>query len=619
MDHSVSPSPVAKLPKPPKETGNFVSKAHDMIENCSALHPEIASWNDVGDTVLIHSPTQLEQHYLPQYFQHNKFPSFVRQLNLYGFKNVTKELATNSDNSISGSHNSGGSASGTSGSGLQAFRNPNFLRGRKDLVANIQRSKTGDRAQRKSKQDEAVRAVSEELGGRLEELESHVSILNGKVDDISGKLDLVINMLASAGIGSAQVNGGGLSYAGGMEGMGGGTPYSMDGIPRQAPPPYTTAALNDSAQCGNGSQVEIDGWLGTVQAGQKRDRNSSTQGTNSVRKLPKRSSEDDGKKFISSEGSMSSGESERGQNESGQRHMFYDVTTGQRVSSPLDESDKSQLPDPSCEDLELDPQTSSILMNLNNESVEGDPELGQGGSSAGGIEPIPFDSDDIELPDIILAGDDQPLGHGGGAVGVSPDQGAPGGGRKSFSSKNRNFLIAGLMLTAVAAAVGAGLSTQVKNNNASPETATTSISDSPPDTTIDLGGDFEEDIPPPQLEIAMDADAAAEIAVVESVESGQVLDEEEYSSDAIPPKIDVAGLLPPTDAAESSALKKEGADETREPDRGGSGASGVGASGVGASGVWEMVTPPPTVEATIDESPGVPTAQPTAEPTFTTT
>ena len=591
MDPSVSPSPGAKLPKLPKETGgpgNFVAKAHAMIENCSALHPEIAGWNDAGDTVLIYSPTQLEQHYLPQYFQHSKFPSFVRQLNLYGFKNVTKEVTTSGDNSVSGSHNNGGSASSTSGSGLQAFRNPNFLRGRKDLVGNIQRSKTGDRAQRKTKQDEAVRAVSEELGGRLEELESHVGVLNRKVDDISGKLDLVINMLASAGIGSTQINGGGLSYTGGMGSMGG------DGgiLPRQTP--YTAVA-----QSGNGtsSRVEIDGWLGTVQAGQKRDRNSSTQGTNSVRKVPKQ----DGKKFISSEGSMSSGESEPGKNEWGQeKRMFYDPITGQRVTSPLDDSGKLHLPDPSCEDLELDAQTSSILMNLNNELIEGDPELGRGGSSAGAIEPIPFDSDDIELPDIILAGDDQPRGHGGGAVGVSPDQGAPGGGRKSFLSRNRNFLIAGLMLTAVAAAVGAGLSTQTKNNNDPPKAASTSISDGPPDTT----SYFEEDIPPPPPELAMDA----EEAVAESVESSQIIEEEEYFSGAIPPKNDVADLLPPADTAGSSALK-ESADKTREPDRGGNGTGG------GAASVYAAE---PMVEITGSPTP-TPTPEPTPEPTFTVT
>ena len=121
-----------------------------------------------------------------------------------------------------------------------------------------------------------------------------------QVDDISGKLDLVINMLAAAGIGSTEINGGRLSYTDGMGGMGG-----VGGIlPRQTP--YTADASGNGAS----SQEEIDGWLGTVQAGQKRDRNSSTQGTNSVRKVPKQ----DGKKFISSEGSMSSGESEPGKN-----------------------------------------------------------------------------------------------------------------------------------------------------------------------------------------------------------------------------------------------------------------------------------------------------------------
>ena len=584
-----------------------------MIENCSISHPEIASWSDAGDTVLIYSPTQLEQHYLPQYFQHNKFPSFVRQLNLYGFKNVTKELTTGSSSSVGGSHNSGGSGSGTSGSGMQAFRNPNFLRGRKDLVANIQRSKTGDRAQRKTKQEEAVRAVSEELGGRLDELESHVSMLNRKADDISGKLDMVIHMLASAGIGSVppQVNDGRLSYTGGMDGMGGGMPpppQDMGGLPRQMPP-LPPSVFNNSltsqqdGDVGNGSQVEINGWLGTVQAGQKRDRNSNTQDTNIVRKLPKRHS-DDGKKFISSEGSMSSsGESDRGHNDSNQRHMFYDVATGQRMKSPLTGSANSELPDPSCEDLELDPKTSSILMNLNNESVEGDPELGRSGTSASGIEPIPFDSDDIELPDIILAGDDQPRDQSGaGAAGVSPDQGANAVERKSFLSRNRNFLVAGLMLTAVAAAVGAGLSTQAKNENAPQESA--GVSDTPPvydagaDQGVDFGVPFEEDVlPPPQ-------DEEAEVAIVESVGGAFYPGEDEYVSDAIPSKIDVAGLLPPTDATEGSALK-EGAASAQEPDRGGGGGGAV----MGA------VTPPPTGGPTNEPLSGEPTFQPTAEPT----
>jgi len=525
-----------------------------MIENCSACNPEIASWDDAGDTVLIYNPTQLEQHYLPKYFDHSKYPSFVRQLNLYGFKNVTKELPMGSSNSVSGSGYSGGSGSGTSGSGLQAFRNPNFLRGRKDLVSNIKRSKTGDRTQRKTKQEEAVRAVSEELGGRLDELESHVSILNMKADDISGKLDMVIHMLSSAGIGSApQAIDGRMSYTG-----------SMDGLPRQMPPAFAVNNSLTSQQDGNvgtSSQVEINGWVGTVQAGQKRDRNSSTS---SVRKLPKR---DDGKKFISSDGSMSSsGESDHGRNESSQGHMFYDVTTGQRLKSPLGGSGKSQQVDPSCEDLELDP---SILMNLNNESVEGDPELGRSGTSGSGIEPIPFDSEDIVLPDIILAGDDQPRDQGGaGAGGASPDQGPNGGGRKSFFSRNRNFVVAGLMLTAVAAAVGAGLSTQAKNDSAAPQMSAP-VSDTPPP--------------------------------VYDVEAGQ---DDDWS--AIPPELDISALLPPTDATKGSALK-EGVGSAQKPDRG------------GAESGAAMITPPPIDEPTMHPSSGEPTFQPTAQPTFTGT
>ena len=535
-----------------------------MIENCSVSHPEIACWSDAGDTVLIYSPTQLEQHYLPQYFQHNKFPSFVRQLNLYGFKNVTKELTTGSSSSVGGSHNSGGSGSGTSGSGLQAFRNPNFLRGRKDLVANIQRSKTGDRAQRKTKQEEAVRAVSEELGGRLDELESHVSTLNRKADDISGKLDIIINMLALAGIGSVppQANEGRLSYTGGMDDMGGfmPPPQDMGRLPRQMPP-LPSSVLNNSltsqqdGDIGNGSQVEINGWLGTVQAGQKRDRNSNIQDTSSVRKLPKRHRDEDG--FDLEEAGIE----------------YTDAVWGH--------------------------------LNLNNESVEGDPELGRSGTSTSGIEPIPFDSDDIELPDIILAGDDQPRDQSGaGAAGVSPDQGANGAKRKSFLSRNRNFLVAGLMLTAVAAAVGAGLSTQAKNESTPQKSAgvsdTPSVFDVEADQGADFGVPFDEDmLPPPQ-------DEETEVAIVESIEKGSTFypEEDEYVSDAIPPKIDVAGLLPPTDTTEGSALK-EGAASPQEPDR------GFGGGGA----VTGTITPPPTVRPTMDPLSGEPTFQPTAAPT----
>ena len=494
------------------------------------------------------------------------------------------------------------------------FATPTFLRGRKDLVANIQRSKTGDRAQRKTKQEEAVRAVSEELGGRLDELESHVSTLNRKADDISGKLDMVIHMLASAGIGSVppQANEGRLSYTGDMDDMGGFMPPPQDvgGLPRQMPP-LPSSVLNNSltsqqdGDIGNGSQVEINGWLGTVQAGQKRDRNSNTQDTRSVRKLPKRHN-DEGKKFISSEGSMSSNdESNHGHNVSNQRHMFYDIATGQRMKSPLTGSGTSALPDPSFEDLELDPKTSSILMNLNNESVEGDPELGRSGTSTSGIEPIPFDSDDIELPDIILAGDDQPRDQSGaGAAGVSPDQGANGAERKSFLSRNRNFLVAGLMLTAVAAAVGAGLSTQAKNESTPQKSAgvsdTPSVFDVEADQGADFGVPFDEDmLPPPQ-------DEETEVAIVESIEKGSTFypEEDEYVSDAIPPKIDVAGLLPPTDTTEGSALK-EGAASPQEPDR------GFGGGGA----VTGTITPPPTVRPTMDPLSGEPTFQPTAAPT----
>mmetsp|Transcript_7193 Transcript_7193/g.15690 ORF Transcript_7193/g.15690 Transcript_7193/m.15690 type:complete len:644 (-) Transcript_7193:159-2090(-) len=592
--------------KPPRESGNFASKAHDMIEYLDENNPEVAGWNESGDTIVIHSSAHMEQEYLPRYFDHNNMQSFVRQLNLYGFRNVSKEMTGN----VNGSNNSASSAN--SGNGILAFRNPHFVKGQKDLVRSIKRSTTGDRAQRKSRQDEALRVVSGELKGRLDAMEADVTSLHHKVDEVSSKLDLVIGMLSSAGIGTTSPS----------------MNAPMNGATPQAPPPSYAVA---SPRTATNSEAAIDGWLQNVLvAGQKRNRSGQVSQKRQYKTARTRTG-DGGKKVISSEGSMSSGDSDQegkaDQRIANNKHMFYDVHSGQHVASPLDESRPDMFD--TYDDFELDPETSSVLLTLDEERSMEDPEAGnrslQLETAGGGLstEPIPFDAEHMELPDIVLA-DDQGPGQSASVNMPPPDQAQQGPLRK-FVGTHRNIVLAGLMVTTiVAAAVGAGLSTQATRNS-SPQPG--SVADTmtygpepqfeqPEDMTeISHGGDFSEE----EAGKMADTNIMVSAPPPNADETADYGFEEDYAADYE----SVAPESLPEAAPQTSVPAKQ------KPVGGGGDGGGGSEFAAPASAAdtaeyeeeADTSTPPRDIDSsmslvgTVVRRSGMPTAQPTAPPT----
>lgn len=136
----------------------FLKKTYKMIDTCD---PSIASWSEEGDMFVVKDPEVFASRVIPQYFDHNKFSSFARQLNFYGFRKMQSKPIRNSDFDV-------GTAKHVT------FFNENFQRGRCDLLKKIQRSTRGSAAG--SGQDQAR---------EIQTLRDQVANLENKIQELS--------------------------------------------------------------------------------------------------------------------------------------------------------------------------------------------------------------------------------------------------------------------------------------------------------------------------------------------------------------------------------------------------------------------------------------------------
>mmetsp|Transcript_23105 Transcript_23105/g.35412 ORF Transcript_23105/g.35412 Transcript_23105/m.35412 type:complete len:468 (-) Transcript_23105:555-1958(-) len=105
----------------------FLKKTYKMIDTCD---PKIASWTPDGDMFVVKDPDVFASTVIPQYFDHNKFSSFARQLNFYGFRKMQSKPIRNADFDVDTAKH-------------VTFYNEKFKRGRCDLLKEIQRSTRG--------------------------------------------------------------------------------------------------------------------------------------------------------------------------------------------------------------------------------------------------------------------------------------------------------------------------------------------------------------------------------------------------------------------------------------------------------------------------------------------
>lgn len=125
----------------------FLMKCYEMVDDPSTN--SVISWSQSYDTFVIWNMTDFTRDLLPKFFKHQNFSSFMRQLNIYGFRKVDTDR--------------------------WEFANEGFIKDQKHLLKNIKRRKHPQGASHKNHQQEQIVRASDEVDYRR--LQKEVEIL----------------------------------------------------------------------------------------------------------------------------------------------------------------------------------------------------------------------------------------------------------------------------------------------------------------------------------------------------------------------------------------------------------------------------------------------------------
>ena len=92
-DHNLVNGMVENIgPYSPLMASSFVRKLYYLVS--ANEHHHIIGWVRDGLAFEVRNPKLMESEILPKFFRHSRFQSFVRQLNFYAFKKISRERSS---------------------------------------------------------------------------------------------------------------------------------------------------------------------------------------------------------------------------------------------------------------------------------------------------------------------------------------------------------------------------------------------------------------------------------------------------------------------------------------------------------------------------------------------
>jgi len=158
---------VRASPKQNDECPIFLRKTYHMVDTCE---PSVCSWSEDGETFVVKNTETFEKVVIPQFFKHNKFTSFVRQLNFYGFRKIKYCDTIKIDAKLEAET-----------ANFWRFRHENFVRGRPDLLMEIKRSN----GKEESKQVEEEKPDVVDLKSEVTTLKERIASMSKNIDDLT--------------------------------------------------------------------------------------------------------------------------------------------------------------------------------------------------------------------------------------------------------------------------------------------------------------------------------------------------------------------------------------------------------------------------------------------------
>ncbi|XP_061479712.1 heat shock factor protein 2 isoform X3 [Rhineura floridana] len=141
----------------------FLSKLWALVGD--APSNQLITWSQNGQSFLVLDEQRFAKEILPKYFKHNNMASFVRQLNMYGFRKVV--------------HVDSGIVK-LERDGPAEFQHPYFKQGREDLLEHIKRKVSSSRPEEnKIRQEDLSKIISsaQKVQIKQETIESRLSAL----------------------------------------------------------------------------------------------------------------------------------------------------------------------------------------------------------------------------------------------------------------------------------------------------------------------------------------------------------------------------------------------------------------------------------------------------------